>query len=318
MDSQLLTERSRVFQNADPRTVSDYVNLHVGQHRIGLAKTTHPLASLKHRRFADLDLCRISYGGSVRVTSPALENIYHLQVLLSGNCLWRGRNREHYLLPGELLLINPDDAVDLTYSQDCEKFILKMPVKLLESVCDEQRWLRPASGIRFLCNHYRLSELEGFLGLLAMVCQESEASDPQLRVQEHYTQIVGSKLLSLMKTNVSRECLGSPIGSFERILDYVESNLKQELSGEDLAERAHMSLRSLYALFERQLGITPLQYIRQRKLERIHNCLSDSNCPVRSLTEVALDYGFVHLGRFSKSYLLQFGELPSQTLKRRS
>ena len=317
MDSHLLSERSSVFRHADPHAVSDYVNRHVGQHCIGLSRTTRPLASLNHRKFAELDLCRISYGGSVRVTSPALESIFHLQVLLRGNCLWRGPTREHHLVPGELLLINPDDPVDLTYSRDCEKFILKVPVSVLESICDEQRWRRPASGVRFMRNHYRLDELEGFLSLLGMVCQESEASDPLLRVQEHYTQIVASKLLTLMHTNVSRECLASPAASVERILDYIERNLKLDLSGEDLAAQACISQRSLYALFERQLGVTPLQYIRQRKLVRIHACLSDPSCTVRSLTELALDYGFVHLGRFSESYRLQFGELPSSTLKRR-
>ena len=317
MDSRLLSERSSVFRHADPHAVSDYVNQHVGQHCIGLSRTTRPQASLNHRKFAELDLCRISYGGSVRVTSPALESIFHLQVLLNGNCLWRGPKREHHLLPGELLVINPDDPVDLTYSQDCEKFILKLPVKLLEEVCDEQRWRRPAGGVRFMRNHYRLDELEGFLGLLGMVCQESEASDPVLKVQEHYTQIIGSKLLTLMQTNISRENLASASVSLERILDYIERNLKHELNAQDLAVQARMSQRSLYTLFERQLGVTPLHYIRQRKLERIHACLSDASCMVRSLTELALDYGFLHLGRFSESYRLQFGELPSSTLKRR-
>ncbi len=76
MESRLLSERSSVFHHADPYAVSDYVNQHVGQHCIGLSRTTHPQASLSHRKFAELDLCRISYGGSVRVTSPALETIY--------------------------------------------------------------------------------------------------------------------------------------------------------------------------------------------------------------------------------------------------
>ncbi len=317
MDSRLLSERSSVFRHADPHAVSDYVNLHVGQHCIGLSRTTRPQASLNHRKFAELDLCRISYGGSVRVTSPALENIFHLQVLLRGNCLWRGPQREHHLVPGELLLINPDDPVDLTYSEDCEKFILKLPISVLESVCDEQRWKRPASGVRFLRNHYQLDELEGFLGLLGMVCQESEASEPMLRVQEHYTQIVGSKLLTLMHTNIIRENLAAGGANLERILDYIERNLKQELSAEHLATQACMSQRSLYVLFERELGVTPLQHIRQRKLARIHACLSDPSCTVRSLTELALDYGFLHLGRFSDSYRQHYGELPSSTLKRR-
>ena len=317
MNMPLLSERSEVFKNADPHAVSGYVNQHVGSHCIHLPRKDRAQAQLNHRKFDSLDLCRISYGSSVRVVSDALEDIFHLQVLLRGDCLWRSPTGVHHLVPGELLLINPDDPVDLTYSQDCEKFILKLPVSLLESICDAQRWRRPAGGVRFMRNHYRLDELEGFLGLLGMVCQESEASDPLVRVQEHYTQIVGSKLLTLMQTNISRENLASASAGIERILDYIERNLKLELSGEDLAVQACMSQRSLYTLFERQLGVTPLQYIRQRKLARVHACLSDPSCPVRSLTELALDYGFLHLGRFSESYRLQFGELPSSTLKRR-
>ncbi|WP_375738764.1 AraC family transcriptional regulator [Pseudomonas boanensis] len=317
MDNRLLSERSRVFERADPYAVSGYVNQHVGTHCIRLPAAGHPEASLNHRKFANLDLCRISYGGSVRVTSPALETIYHLQILLSGHCLWRGHKQEHYLAPGELLLINPDDPVDLTYSDDCEKFILKLPTTLLESICQEQRWHYPSQGVRFLQNHYQLDELEGFVNLLAMVCNEAETGDPLLRVQEHYAQIVGSKMLSLMKTNVSRESLCSQAASFERILDFIDNNLKQDISSEALAQQANMSLRSLYALFERHLGTTPKHYIRQKRLERIRAALADPSCNVRNLTELALDYGFLHLGRFSETYRNQFGELPSDTLKRR-
>ncbi|QEY70975.1 AraC family transcriptional regulator [Pseudomonas denitrificans (nom. rej.)] len=314
----LLSERSRVFERADPYAVSGYVNQHVGTHDLRLPAHGHPQASLNHRRFASLDLCRISYGGAVRVTSPALESIFHLQILLSGHCLWRGQRQEHYLAPGELLLINPDDPVDLTYSDDCEKFILKIPVTLLEAVCAEQRWNHPRAGVRFTENRYQLGELEGFVNLLSMVCQESEAGERLARVDEHYQQIVASKLLTLLKTNVSREPIAGASASFERIEAYIEGHLREDIDVEALARQASMSLRSLYALFERRAGATPRQYIRRLKLERIRACLSDPACPVRNVTELALDYGFLHLGRFAEGYRQQFGELPSETLKRRS
>ena len=111
--------------------------------------------------------------------------------------------------------------------------------------------------------------------------------------------------------------LAAPMACFERIDDYIGRNLRQDIDIEELARQAKMSLRSLYALFERHASATPRQYIRQRKLERIHACLADPSCNVRSVTELALDYGFLHLGRFSESYRQQFGELPSETLKRR-
>ena len=78
MNSCLLSETSCVFDRADPYAVSSYVNEHVGIHDIRMPKIGHPSASLNHRKFASLDLCRISYGGRVQVISSALETIYHL------------------------------------------------------------------------------------------------------------------------------------------------------------------------------------------------------------------------------------------------
>jgi hypothetical protein len=140
-------------------------------------------------------------------------------------------------VPGELLLINPDDPVDLTYSDDCEKFILKVPVHLLDSICDEQRWQRPSGGVRFVRNHYRLEELDGFLNLLGMVCNEAEVSDSPPRVQGHYSQIVASKLLTLMNTNVRKDTLGGTQASLEQILEHIEGNLKLELAAEPWPSR---------------------------------------------------------------------------------
>ncbi|SDS37650.1 helix-turn-helix transcriptional regulator [Pseudomonas oryzae] len=315
MDCRLLNEKSRIFANADPYAVSEYVNQHVGSHCIRLPNTGTPAASLSHRTLASLDLCRISYGGSVRVTSPALETIYHLQILLRGHCLWRGRGEEHHFTPGELLLINPDDPVDLTYSDDCEKFIVKLPAAFLDKACSDNQWRRPGEGIRFTPRH-ALSELEGFTGLLGLVCDEAESEHAIPQIQEQYARIIASKLLALLKNNISFDPLsGNP--SFERIAQFIEDNLKQDISLEQLAQLARMSPRSLYALFEKSTGTTPKNYIRQRKLESIRQRLSDPRTTVRNVTEIALDYGFLHLGRFSETYKNAFGELPSDTLRRR-
>jgi AraC-like DNA-binding protein len=313
----LLREHSCVFKHADPHAVSEYVNQYIGTHGIRLPEVGYPQANLSHRQFANLDLCRISYGGEVRVISPALETNYHLQLLLKGRCLWRGDKQDHYFSPGELLLINPDDPVDLTYSDDCEKFILKLPTTLLESICDEQCWHRPNQGIRFLERRYPLEALEGFGELLEMICQEAESNVPVRRVQEHYADILSCKLLTLTKTNITRNDHCSQAAKFERIATFIGDNLKLEISCEQLAQHANMSLRSVYTLFERHTGTTPKHYIRQKKLEQVRRCLADPSCHVRSITELAQGYGFLHLGRFSEFYRHQFGELPSDALRRR-
>lgn len=315
MDS-LLKAKSRIFERADPHAVSEYVNQHVGSHCIRLPRTGSPQASLSHRTFGKLDLCRISYGGSVHVSSPALETIYHLQLLQRGHCLWKGNGQEHYFTPGELLLINPDDPVDLTYSDDCEKLIVKLPASVLQTACSENHWQAPSSGVRFTNNRYNLQQLEGFDSLLGLICQEAEAEQSVPQIQEQYSRIIAGKLLCMLANNVRREPLGDSCPSFGRISDYIDEHLKKDISVEQLAELANMSLRSLYMLFERKVGTTPKSYIRRRKLEQIHGRLSDPSAKVRNITEIAMDYGFLHLGRFSESYKSTFGELPSDTLRR--
>lgn len=317
MITGLLDASSCVFDHADPYAVAEYLNQRFGMHSIQVLTADRRRANLNHHNFASLDLSRISFGAGVRVTSPALNSIYRMQILIRGQCLMRSNNHEQLLVPGELLLINPDESVDITYSDNCEKLILKVPTGLIDSICVERRWHRPEHGVKFLQNRYPLDELKGFGHLLSVVCLEAEAEPSQLRVQEHFAQIVGAKMLTLMKTNVHQQTLGDKGGNFETILEYIENNIKSDLSGDDLAAQARIGVRSVYTLFDRYLGITPQQYIRQRKLESIHAILSDASCMVRNLTVVAMDHGFLHLGRFSDSYRRRFGELPSETLRRR-
>lgn len=318
MNMPLLSERSEVFKNADPHAVSFYVNQHMGSHCIQLPSEAAFSARLNHRKFADLDLCRISYGASVRVISHALEDVLHLQVLLRGDCLWRGPAGMHHLVPGELLIINPDDPVDLTYSANCEKFILKVPTRLLESICQEQRWLYPREGIRFTRHRYSLSELQNFVPLLAVICAEAEDGAALPRMHEHYAHIVAAKMLTSMRNNVLREHLACSGSTFERVVAFINDNLKQDISVQDLADQARISVRSLYTLFEKHRATTPQRFIREQKLAQVHACLSDPDCNVRNVTELALDYGFAHLGRFAEHYRRQFSQLPSDTLRQRS
>lgn len=310
----LLSERSQIFDRADAYAVSDYVNQHVGSHCIRLPPKGRPQASINHRTFSSLDLCRISYGAPVRVTSVALETIYHLQILLQGHCRSASRGDEQVYGPGEVLLINPDDPVDLTYSADCEKFIIKLPVRLLENACLEQRWTLPQQGIRFVAARHELTEMGGFLQLLGLICHEAEnAAEPE--VQGLYERIVANKLLALLASNVLR-VIPRPdeSGGFEPVRQFIEEHLTEDISLEQLMSVARVSERGLYTLFERQVGLPPRDYMRQRKLERVHAVLQLATA--RSVTEVALDHGFLHLGRFSEAYRKRFGELPSQTWKR--
>jgi AraC-like DNA-binding protein len=59
----------------------------------------------------------------------------------------------------------------------------------------------------------------------------------------------------------------------------------------------------------------PTEYLRRFRLQRVRDALMQPGDSV-TITEVALNHGFIHLGRFSQHYEAAFGERPSATVSR--
>ncbi|MCV2219757.1 AraC family transcriptional regulator [Thauera sp. Sel9] len=315
MSLQFLNGSSKVFAAANPFEVSEYVRANVGTHSLRLSNAGHASASLSHRRAGMLDLCRLRYGAQARILSEGLGDIYHAQFILHGHCRYTLANTSLDLSAGHVLVINPDEPIDLTYSDDCEKFILRIPSPMLDDACAEHRWFKPNESIKFSQVPHKFEDIDSLLMLLKLLCEEAESDLATPQMLQHYNQVVTTKLMVMLKHNVSMITPTRHAPSFERLSNYIERNIKLELSAEQLAQHAGLSLRSLYMLFEKNARTTPKNYVRQKKLERVHAVLSDPQQPCPNVTAVALEYGFTHLGRFSELYKSTYGVLPSQSIR---
>jgi len=100
-----------------------------------------------------------------------------------------------------------------------------------------------------------------------------------------------------------------------RALRVVMSGLHEHWSAARLAAAVGVSRRSLYRAVRREFGLSPGSLFRQARLAQARQALHTLGAE-RSVTRIALDCGFTHLGRFSLAYRKEFGELPSQTLRR--
>ncbi|TBW48864.1 helix-turn-helix domain-containing protein [Marinobacter halodurans] len=98
----------------------------------------------------------------------------------------------------------------------------------------------------------------------------------------------------------------------ERIKDYVEQACDLPVTMAELCELACVSRRTLQYSFESILGISPLQFLRVTRLNRVKRMLSTGGSD--SVSDAAGYNGFYHLSQFSADYKQLFGELPSQTL----
>ena len=97
-----------------------------------------------------------------------------------------------------------------------------------------------------------------------------------------------------------------------------ESASGRRVSIGDLCEAAGVSTRTLQYAFRKIYGMTPVQYFKARRLNRVRNALRKAKPERGAVKRAALEAGATELGRFSVEYRSFFGESPSTTLTRQA
>jgi AraC-like DNA-binding protein len=101
---------------------------------------------------------------------------------------------------------------------------------------------------------------------------------------------------------------------FQDIRAVLAGSLGTPIYSEELAQQVGISVRSMHDAILRYRGMSLHRYLRLRRLWLVRKRLLEG--AVESVKAAALAFGFWHLGDFSASYRLQFGEAPSETLAR--
>ncbi|EPJ48217.1 MAG: hypothetical protein OFPI_30560 [Osedax symbiont Rs2] len=97
-----------------------------------------------------------------------------------------------------------------------------------------------------------------------------------------------------------------------RVIEYLQVHASELPDIQMLCTIAGISERSLQYGFIDSLGTTPIQYLR---LVRLNGARSDLLAAQKDkVSDVAMRWGFLELGRFSKEYKKLFHELPSKTI----
>jgi AraC-like DNA-binding protein len=97
-------------------------------------------------------------------------------------------------------------------------------------------------------------------------------------------------------------------------LGFMRANMHHPLTLSEVAEASGISVRSLQYGFRRFHNITPFGYLRKIRLEAVQAELASplNALPIR---DVALKWGFAHMGHFAARYRAAYGEPPSETAR---
>ena len=82
----------------------------------------------------------------------------------------------------------------------------------------------------------------------------------------------------------------------------------------EICAQFNVSRRSLHRAFDDMLGLGPVTFLRRKRLCAIHSALMANTTATATIGEIAMQHGFIELGRFSHYYRSLFGEYPSETL----
>jgi len=103
----------------------------------------------------------------------------------------------------------------------------------------------------------------------------------------------------------------------KRAEDYALAHIDDRLYVTDLCIVVGVSERTLQYAFQEVMGMSPVAYLTRLKLHRVRKALRMEAHGSTTVSDQALRWGFWHFGDFSRAYKDCFGELPSETLRRK-
>lgn len=96
--------------------------------------------------------------------------------------------------------------------------------------------------------------------------------------------------------------------SIQRVLDYIEENLYEELNLDKLASIAGYSKYHFLRLFREELYMTPTEYVRKRRITESVRDIADTDEP---LSQIGYKHGFNSKENFTRAFKSEHHILPS-------
>lgn len=93
--------------------------------------------------------------------------------------------------------------------------------------------------------------------------------------------------------------------AINRVIDFIESNIADNIELEHLAQVANMSKYHFTRVLNALMGETPMQLVARLRLEKIAIALISK--PNRSISEICYEHGFTNMSVFAKAFKKQFG-----------
>jgi AraC-like DNA-binding protein len=314
----------RDFQSGDPDEIVDYVGRSLAPHSMDMRDPAQMTAKLTCFEVAPAQIVDIQYGTDVWIDAGELTSHFLIHAAVQGcSTFWIGGIKGQ-MRPENLHISSPGAPIRFHMTPQCRNLTVKLTAAAFEDYLarvmnipvgrplifhpDRETGPELPTAWRSLLNH-----LVGLITETPMLMRNS-------RTQRQYAMIMLELLLNNYPNNYSDQIAlyGNDVSPWHvrRARDLIHEELDETISVTDLAGRVGVSVRSLQNGFRQFLGVTPVEYVRRHRLEKLHQALLESDAD-DSVTELMLECGIMNFGRYAQYYRQQYGCRPSDTLRTR-
>lgn len=259
------------------------------------------------------------------------------QCCVNDNNLWLGFSLQPQrpkinnttITDGQLMIRPSGIEFELTTPIDFHIYGLVMDKSSLSHQMVEQDndlWENTSQAMQVsMPNHYVCYELAKLISLL--LSNNNSPTGSHKILSEHHTDrlnrlspLIASKVADLLaQTTFDDEQMKVSQQTASRVISHINNFIKETkhypLTITELCKISNVSRRTLQYCFEQGMGISPIQYIRDCRLNEVRRLLLDKDNE-KSIADLALDFGFFHLATFNAQYKDLFAETPTQTIQR--
>jgi AraC-like DNA-binding protein len=273
-------------------------------------------------RFRQVMLACFTYGAELDVFSSPLERIYAVNMPLTGSAHIRHRGEHVESGPATAAVFSPVGESTMRWSPDFAVLCLAIDRGSLDrhlSRLLEQEVSHPITFTPGMPLARRGACLQNIAQLLIDIADRMPTGSRPAPVTDELESALMTALLLVQPHNHSEALLsvGRSVSgrTVRKAIDFMRAHHEPGLTVGMVAEQVGVSERSLQLAFKRQLGTSPVAYLRDIRLDHARRTLLSTSSEEMSISRTAADAGFVHLSRFAQLYQSKFGEKPSQTLR---
>ncbi|MBC5580256.1 helix-turn-helix transcriptional regulator [Anaerofilum sp. BX8] len=239
-------------------------------------------------------------------------------IVCEGRTLAECCSQRFPLGPGDGILINSNVLHRLTWHsrEDCRIINLVFHPLLLggtEQSLVYRRYLLPLladEGFAALPLSPAVSWQTEALELLRRAFElRSQPEDGQPLLVQAYLLAFWQRVTANLPAEVPPRPGGQPPQDrIKKMLAYIAGHYREKLEVSQLAAAANISQSECYRCFQRCLGVSPIRYLLQYRLQKAAGLLRQTSLPV---TTVCSEAGFSHPSYFARQFQLLYGCSPS-------